>query len=432
MKKVLLIGSHFPPSNLASVHRVRLFEGNLRTFGWEPTVLAVHYEDYMEELDWDLAKLIPESARVEWVRAAIPTLDVGSTRLVGDVTLRSYRPLVRHATELVEREGFDFVHAFIPSFYGALVARAVHDQTGVPYGIDYIDPWVQPNRYPLGSKAWLTQRIARRMEPWAVRKASLITGVAEGYYEAVLDRNPHLREAVTAAMPYGGDTTDHQRVREMGVEPWLFEPDGRFRLLYAGALLPQAFEPLDRVFSAIAANREAYGNLELFFVGTGSSPDDAEGYQVRTIAERHGLWQSVVKEHPARIPYLDVLAHLEAASGVFIQGSTEPHYTPSKVYQGVLSEKPILAVLHQESQACDVLRQTGAGIVLAFDGRRGLGTIETTFTDTFRDFQAFASTFDPAVVDHTAFDAYSARSVTGLLADALDQAVQRPVATGGG
>lgn len=425
MKNVLLIGSHFPPSNLASVHRVRLFESNLRQFGWNPTVLAVHYEDYMEELDWDLARLIPDTARVEWVRASVPMLTVGSMRLLGDVTLRSLLPLVRRAVELVEREGVDFVHAFIPSFYGALVARAVHDRTGVPYGIDYIDPWVEPNEYPFGSKAWLTQRLARRLEPWAVRKASLITGVAEGYYNAVLDRNPHLRDAVTAAMPYGGDTADHQRVRELGIEPWLFEPDGRFRLLYAGALLPQAFEPLDRVFSAIAADRDAYGDLELFFVGTGSSPDDTEGYQVRAIAERHGLWESVVREHPARIPYLAVLAHLEAAAGVFIQGSTEPHYTPSKVYQGVLSEKPILAVLHEASQACDVLRQTGVGVVLPFDGPRGLDTIASSFLGAFRRFRAFAESFNPTEADHTAFEAYSARSVTGLLAEALNAAVQR-------
>ena len=423
MKKVLLIGSHFPPSNLASVHRMRLFEGNLRAFGWEPTVLAVHYEDYMEELDWDLARLIPDTARVEWVRAEIPTIGVGSLRLVGDVTLRSYRPLVRRAVELVEREGFDFVHAFIPSFYGALVARAVHDATGVPYGIDYIDPWVEPNAYPLASKAWLTQRLARRLEPWAVRKASLITGVAKGYYEAVLERNPHLYDAETAAMPYGGDAGDHGRVRDLGIEPWLFEADGRFRLLYAGALLPQAFEPLDRVFGAIAADREAYGDLELFFVGTGSSPDDTEGYQVRAIAERHGLWGSIVREHPARIPYLAVLAHLEATSGVFIQGSTEPHYTPSKVYQGVLSEKPILAVLHRESQACEVLQRTGAGIVLAFDGEADLGRITEEFTKVFQQYRSFQRSFDPSAVDHEAFEPYSALRVTRLLAEAFDRAL---------
>ena len=423
MKRILIIASHFPPSNLASVHRARLFAGNLSAFGWEPTVMAVHYDDYVEELDWDLAKLVPETTQIEWVRASVAPISIGATRLVGDVILRSYRPMVRRAVDVVKSQDIDFVYALIPSFYAALVARAVHDQTGVPYGIDYIDPWIEPNAYPIGSKTWYSQRLARILEPRAVQEASLITGVAEGYYADVLTRNPTLKSAVTASMPYGGDAVDHQRVRELGIEPWLFERDDRFRLLYAGALLPNAFDPLDRVFAAIAEHRDTFEGLELFFVGTGSSPDDTEGYRVREIAERHGLWQNVVKEHPARIPYLAVLAHLDAASGVFIQGSTEPHYTPSKVYQGVLSGKPVLAVLHQESTACKVIQSTGAGRVLTFDGESEVEQIKASFPSVYREFRAFASSFDPDTVDHAAFEAFSARNVTGILADALNQAV---------
>ena len=426
MKRVLLVAPHFPPSNLASVHRARLFAQHLPAFGWEPVVLAVHHDDYAEELDWNLAALVPDDVRVETVRASVGPVDVGSRRLVGDVVLRSFRPLLARAIEIVDAEAIDFVYVLIPSFYGALLGRAVHERRGVPYGIDYIDPWVEPNAYPLGSKMWVTQRLARVLEPVAVRDASLITGVAEGYYEAVLERNPQLRQAVTAAMPYGGEGADHEKVQEMGIEPWLFQRDGRFRLLYAGALLPLAVEPLHRVFRAIADRRDAFEDVELFFVGTGSSPDDAEGYQVRPVAEAYGLWGTVVREHPARISYLDVLAHLEAARGVFILGSTEPHYTPSKVYQGVLSERPVLAVLHQASTACDVIRRTGAGRVLAFDGEAGLDTIKAQFADAFDDFRAFAGSFRAADVDRAEFETFSARNVTRTLADALDRAVAEP------
>lgn len=386
-------------------------------------MLTVHHEDYTEELDWNLAALVPDEVRVESVRASVRPVAVGRYRLVGDVVLRSFRSLLRRAIEIIDAEQIDLVYVLIPSFYGALLGRAIHERRGTPYGIDYIDPWVEPNAYPFGSKTWAAQRLARVLEPIAVRDATLITGVAEGYYEAVLDRNPQLQGAVTAAMPYGGEAADHRKVEEMGIEPWLFKRDGRFRLLYAGALLPQAVEPLRRVLRAIAEQPEAFGDLELFFVGTGSSPDDAEGYQVRPIAEEYGLWGTVVKEHPARISYLAVLAHLEAAEGVFILGSTEPHYTPSKVYQGVLSEKSILAVLHQASTASEVIRQTGAGRVLAFDGEDGLDTIEDGFADTFADFRAFADAFRPADVDRETFDEFSARNVTRTLAEALDQAV---------
>jgi hypothetical protein len=47
-KKILIIAPHYPPSNLAAVHRSRLFAQHLPAFGWEPVILTVH-EDYYEE-----------------------------------------------------------------------------------------------------------------------------------------------------------------------------------------------------------------------------------------------------------------------------------------------------------------------------------------------------------------------------------------------
>src|SRR6185312_11908473 len=114
---------------------------------------------------------------------------------------------------------------------------------------------------------------------------------------------------------------------------------------------------------------------------------------------RYGLWESVVTEHPTRIPYLDVLAHLESATAVFILGSTEPHYTPSKVYQGVLSKKPIFAVLHSESTACGVIRQTGAGRVLSFAGESDVESIAMRFVPEFVNFRRFVAQFDAAKVN---------------------------------
>ena len=44
---------------------------------------------------------------------------------------------------------------------------------------------------------------------------------------------------------------------------------------------------------------------------------------------------------------LDVLTHLDAASGILVLGSTEPHYRPSKVFQSLMSRRPVLALLHE-------------------------------------------------------------------------------------
>ena len=427
VRRVLIVAPHFPPSNLAAVHRSRLFAMHLREFGWEPIIITVHHDWYEEALDWNLAELVPDWLRVERV-AALPTRPV---RAVGDIGVRGFAPMLRRIVHIARRESADFLYVTVPSFYGALLGRAAHALCGIPYGIDYIDPWVHqwPGSDRRFSKAWASKHIARVLEPVAVRRASLITGVAEGYYHDVLRRNPHLQgQAITAAMPYGGEPSDHDRVRDLGVKPHLFQREpGVFRFVYAGAMLPRAYGPLEAVFRAIAAHRERFSDVRFHFIGTGKSPDDANGYNVKPLAERYGLWQSIVHEHPARIPYLSVLAHLDAADAVFILGSTEPHYTPSKTYQGVLSGKPLLAVLHQASTACAVLRDTGAGRVLAFDGEADVRRIEAEFPDAFAAFRSSSATFDPALVNRAAFEAYSARNVTRSLAAALDRVVARPL-----
>src|SRR5882757_6017693 len=146
MKKILIISPHFPPSNLAAVHRTRLFAQHLPSFGWHPVVLTVNEKYYEEALDDNLSKLVPEELQIEKVSA----LPVTRPRLVGDIGLRAFIHLYRKAKQLVKRESIDFVYIPIPSFYVALLGRWLHASTGVQYGIDYIDPWV--HRFPGSNK----------------------------------------------------------------------------------------------------------------------------------------------------------------------------------------------------------------------------------------------------------------------------------------
>ncbi len=418
MKKILIITPHYPPSNLAAVHRSRLFAQHLPAFGWEPVILAVHEDYYEEELDWNLHKLLPAKQRIEKV-AAYP---VTKPRLIGDIGLRAFFQLRKRALELVKSEQIDFVYIPIPSFYVSLIGPYLHRKTGVKYGIDYIDPWVHvfPGSDKLFSRHWFSTKLAKWLEPKAVKDASLITGVAEGYYKGVLERNPHLQKScVFGAMPYGGEAADHTGLKQLNLKPYLFAANSKLQFVYAGAMLPKAYAPLEEIFKAIAADKELFADVEFHFIGTGKTPNDPQGYNIKPLAEQYGLWQSVVFEYPKRIPYLDVLIHLEAADAVFILGSTEPHYTPSKTYQGVLSKKPIFAVLHRASTAVEVLRKSGAGLVIDFDGEDGLTHITSTFNLLFSQFKVFQNNYNPAEIDHTAFDLYSAKSVTSALAELL-------------
>jgi len=425
LKKVLIVHPHFPPSNLASVHRPRLFAQHLLAFGWQPTILTVHEKFYEESPDWNLEKLLPVNLRIEKANA----FGLAKPRLIGDIGLRAFFQLFKRAKQLIKEEGFDFLYIPIPSFYCALLGRALHHSTGIKYGIDYIDPWVHhfPGSDKMFSRHWFSTQFAKFLEPIAIKKASLITGVAEGYYKPVLERNPHLKEqAVYGAMPYGGEAMDHDALQGLNIESYLFKHKAdKIQLVYAGAMLPKAYQPLEAVFAAIAANRQPFLNVEFHFIGTGSRANEPGSYTIKPLAQKYGLWQTIVYEYPKRISYLDVLIHLDIADAIFILGSTESHYTPSKTYQGVLSKKPLLAILHKESTAVDVIRSSKAGMVLDFDGEKEVDLIERNFVSFFEKFLQFFSVFIPAQVDLKIFEQYSAKNVTGQLATLLDEAMQK-------
>ena len=424
MKKVLIITPHFPPSNLAAVHRSRLFAQHLPSFGWEPIILAVHEDYYEEALDPNLKNLLPPNLRVEKVKA----FKVTRPRIIGDIGIRGFFQLKKRAKQLILQEKFDFLYIPIPSFYVALLGRWLHRSTGIPYGIDYIDPWVHkfPGSDKVFSRHWFSSKIAGILEPLAVKKASLITGVGEGYYKAVLDRNPHLlKKAVMGAMPYGGEKTDHEKVRHLDIKPYLFKKiPGKIQLVYAGAMLPKAYGPLESIFKSIQKIKVAFKNIQIHFIGTGKTPNDINGYNIRPLAEKYDLWNDIIFEYPTRIPYLDTLIHLDTADGIFILGSTEPHYTPSKTYQGVLSGKPILAILHKDSTAVKVLQDSKAGLVLTFDGEKDLERIESSFPKIMTEFIAWIKIYDPAGIRQDIFEQYSAYYVTKKLAGLMDKAIK--------
>jgi hypothetical protein len=423
LRNVVIVAPHFPPSNLAGVHRARLLGQHLAEFGWRPIIVTTHWRHYEEQLDWDLASLVDPGLEV-FHAGALPTRPV---RLIGDIGVRSLPWHLSTLRQLRRARRMDFLLITVPSFYSAVLGQLLWREEPLPFGIDYIDPWVHswPEAEVKYSKAWASLKLGERLEPWAVRNASLITAVAPGYFKGVLERNPHLRmTAVTAAMPYGFSTGDYAAPSVARKQPTMFDPaDGRLHLVYAGALLPKAHAVLQRLLEGLAAlarrNQLVADRIQLHFIGTGKSPNDSEAYNVLPIAHRIGIADRV-REHPHRMDYLGVLNHLAKAHGTLIVGSTEAHYTPSKVYQAVQARRPLLALLHERSTAVEVIRRSRAGIVVTLSETRL--PEPTAIADALERIAILP--YDADAVDWQAFEAFSARESARIFAAAMDEAVK--------
>ena len=182
---ILIIYPHWYPSNLAGVHRARLVGNYIKEFGLKPIILSVKPEYYEEPYDPDIFKLFSK----DFNEFRVDSFKTSKPRIIGDIGLRAFVQLYKEGLKIIKLEKPVFLWIPIPSFYTALLGRILHSKTCIPYGIDYIDPWVRDIKQDKSLRSRLSLIAAKILEPIAVKKACLITGVAYEYYKPVLDRN---------------------------------------------------------------------------------------------------------------------------------------------------------------------------------------------------------------------------------------------------
>jgi glycosyltransferase involved in cell wall biosynthesis len=415
MRRVLMVSPHFPPDTSAGTHRVRLFAPHLAEYGWEPTVVSVEASGYEGRLDPDLAMLVPDSVRV-----------------VGDLGLRAFAGLRRECLRLMAEERFDAVFITIYPTYPAVLGPMLKHRHRVPFVLDYQDPWVSawgldvgpgPNGAP-DARSRITRALAARLEPRVLQAADGVTAVSARMYEDALERVPAAQPRACAAIPLGFDEGDLDALRRSPrVNRWFDEDDGRVHVCYVGTVLPKGLHVLRTVFAALARLRDrsprSYERLRLHFIGTSNQRTEAAEPRVLPWAREAGI-DHIVTETPARLDYLDALNVQTRAAALLLLGSSEPHYTPSKVFPAILSGRPILAVYHAASNVVDLLRQPSVGArVFTFDDAHLLsgcvGEIAAAFAALVENAAAPRQT-----VEGNGLSAWSARVLTGRLASVFD------------
>jgi hypothetical protein len=202
--------------------------------------------------------------------------------------------------------------------------------------------------------------------------------VSEGTLEGILGRYPTLRALPRAEVPLGGEPQDFARVSASRRPNRYFDPaDGDIHLVYVGTLLPLGLDVLRALFDGARLMRERDpdrgAKLRFHFFGTSNQTTGSPSRRVLSAAVEAGM-SDVVEEHPLRIDYVEALAVQAQAQAILLLGSTEPHYTASKIYPALLSGRPLVAIYHEASSVCQVLRRYGprdATFLTTFTGTVG-------------------------------------------------------------
>ena len=434
-----MVSPHFPPDTSAGAHRVRLLAPHLPKHGWLPTVVTVRPEDYEGRLDPGLEGLVPPDLRV--VRAAAWPARRTRWLGVGDLGLRALRGLYRTCARLLKEESFDALFVTMLPGYTALLGPSLKRRYGVAFILDYQDPWVGAWGANVGGgpdgapdlKSRVSRWLACRLEPRVLGAVDAVTAVSSGTYDEVYARNPWRRGIPTLTLPLGGEPADFERVRTSQRPNAFFSPgDGLCHVCYVGTLAPLGFETLRAVLRATAELRthrpELYARLRLHFFGTSNQTKADAPCRVLPVAAEIGVAECVSEIAP-RIDYLEALSVLAQSNAILLMGSSERHYTASKLYPALLAQRPLLAIYHEASSVVDILRRAvrppTARLVTYDDEQRA----ESRVREIFSALAALLGrpAYDPADIDSSVTSDYSAAALAGKLAALLDQVVTRAV-----
>ena len=428
MKRVLIIGSDFSPSSLPPATRIRFFAKHLPQFGWTPTVLTTQAAFYESAVDPENEKLLPAALEVVRTRALPGSL----TRKIGirDIGMRTLAHHWRALCRLHKENRIDLIFIPVPPSVPMVLGRLANLRFGIPYVVDYIDPWVTDYYWKLAPNLrppkWLMAYILSRcLEPFALRRAGHITGVSQGTTDQVVKRYPWLSITDATEIPYGSEAGDFEYLRLHPRRNPIFDAqDGKLHVCYIGAYVESMEQTLRAFFAAFHQARQqspsVFEKVVLHFIGTTYSTNGSDPFRVTAIARDCGVAERV-EEHPQRVPYLDALQIMLDARVLILLGSAEPHYTASKVFPSILAERPLLTVFHEESSVVQILRDTQAGEVVQFNSQSPPGTKVAEIAARLEQLLELSNHFHSST-NWGAFEQYTARAMTARLAAAFDKA----------
>ena len=273
---------------------------------------------------------------------------------------------------LIREEHFDLVFFSTTQFGAFSLGPLWKKKFGIPYVLDYQDPWVNDYYKDTGTpppggrlKFGLSQWTARRREPAALRDASGIIAVS-GAYGPMLSRNrPWFDAKSVRLLPFGASEKDIAIARmHAPSSPLVPFGDGHFHHVYAGRCGPDMSISLGILFRAfkqflVESPAEAE-RIRFHFIGTDYAPRPLGREWALPVAKAEGV-EGFVSEHCYRIPYFDSLWYLTRADALVVAGSNDPTYSASKVYPYILARRPLLLVFNANSPVMAIAKELKCG-----------------------------------------------------------------------
>ena len=428
MKKVLIISYYWPPSGGIGVHRSLKFAKYLRDFGWEPVVYAPlnaqypyfdesNFKDIPEGITvirrrifepFDLFKKLSgrkktDSANPVYVRdRKLKAIDKFAIWLRGNFFIPDARcfwikPSVRFLKKYLKENPVDAIFTDGPPHTNTIIGCRLSRETGIPWLMDFQDPWTQVDYYKMLKIGKIADKIHRKLEQEAFKIAAKTTIVSPTWkkdLESIGAKNVDV-------IYWGYDEDDFTSLSSV--------PDEKFTIIHAGQLgfdrFPKTF--IDVLSDMVKTDEKFANDLSIKFLGTVDY--HISKYIIEKGLEKNYLPPQIVPRPQALQQTLN--SHLLLLPLNIAENSKGR--IPGKLFENLRSARPILCLGPTDSDVANIIKKANAGKTFEYDDYNGIKNYISEVYSKFLNGNNIVMVKD--------IDSYNVKKLTGKLAEYLNQ-----------
>jgi glycosyltransferase involved in cell wall biosynthesis len=379
MKRLLMIGYHFPPfATSTGIQRILGFARHLPAFGWEPLILTAHPRAYEHlsnghlEVGTDMIverAFALDSARHLSVMGRYPAVMARPDRWIswwlgavpkGLAMIRRYRPCALWST--------------YPIATAHKVGCTLQRLSGLPWIADFRDPMAQDG-YPADPKTWKSFKRIEEATLHAASRSVFVTRSAARMYQ---NRYRDLPESRISVIENGYEEQSFTDAHGEDAHTASLTP-GKLTLLHSGVVYPNERDPTT-FFKALRRLMDADPAL-------GSKLHlrlRAAGHERLLEGLMHDCGVAQIVELAPPIPHRAALHEMMRADGLLVlQAANCNDQVPAKVYEYLRSGRPIVALTDPAGETAALLRRAGVEEIARLDSEEEIyGALRRFLTAT--------------------------------------------------
>ncbi|MCJ7509216.1 MAG: glycosyltransferase family 4 protein [candidate division Zixibacteria bacterium] len=426
MKKVLIISYYFPPMGMGGVQRALKFAKYLPSFGWQPIILTVKDVDYFAK-DYTLLDELPSDVKIIRTGSLDPLrlsyLLKRITRKTKESQGETYTPLkakilswfffpdnkigwfpfaLVKGINICKKEKVDLILSTSPPPSCHLIGYVLKRLCGKPWVADFRDLWFGP-QYEFFPTPLHTA--ARKIIEKTISKNA----------DAIVTVNHKITEYIQGYSPKTIETIFNGYDRE----DFNFEikkPTDRFTILHFGTFGPGLNpEPFFKALSNLIRKKLINSN-NIKFIKTGQTI----GLNLQSLLDKYNLKDitqtlGYVSSHKGA---LQILAQADLLLLITSLSPQSKYVTPGKVYEYLAANRPILAIVPEDSSAAQIIQFTQTGKVISPDR---IEEIEKAILDYYQNYLEKRSGLKP---NRAEINKFERKYLTSKLATLFDRTIQ--------